>query len=572
MLAAPLLLVACSPTPTRLPVDTATPGVTDTSVPADDTGPTDTDPTDTDTDTSDTATETGTDPDPPPTTANRRPLVCAIRWDAWQEDATIQDAVETTLGPEHWHDRMPWFGTVVDPDTVRIAGNDPALMDAEIAAAADAGIDFWAFVAYPPDEGMSNGLELYLSRPDSTRIGYALNLQGGWLAHDPEEWDAQVDRYVAHFLDPRYVKVEGDRPLVFLFDTPSLTATSRFPTLRAAGTAFALLAETTVAVGLGRPYLVTQGWDPAADKATLDLLGGDALGAYATYGGSESGGSFADLSAYGASIWDVAAGTGAGVLPLVTTGWDPRPRYENPVFGDIYGSEVYTDTATAEEIAGHLAAGLEWVDRHPVEVPAAAVLIYAWNEHDEGGWLCPTWTEAGPDTRRLDAVATTLAAHDTPLILNGSFESPVAPSGWYVVGADGLPTTFGWTGDVPAGTYLLATPLAAHFPAAADGDQVLLLQQALTASLGTAAAGETWTVALSLLTGTFPGDPPGTLTATLSRDGTPLATADWATPVEPGVWETQRLSTTVDAAGALTLTLTPNSGYPWVDAVGVEVE
>ncbi len=30
---------------------------------------------------------------------------------------------------------------------------------------------------------------------------------------------------------------------------------------------------------------------------------------------------------------------------------------------------------------------------HPDTCPAGAMLIYAWNEHDEGGWLCPTLGE-----------------------------------------------------------------------------------------------------------------------------------------------------------------------------------
>ena len=232
---APLLflVLACTGTP-----EPAKPGATATeSTPGPDTGTATTTTEESTTTASDSAPDSVTDTGTTPTAPAKRPLVGAIRWDAWQEDGWVQEAVETTLGPDHWHARLPWFGEVLDASTVAIDGNDPAVMDAEIAAAADAGLDFWAFVAYPPDEGMSNGLELYLSRPDSTRIGYVLNLQGGWLAYDPEPWDAQVDRYVAHFVDPRYTKVEGDRPLLFLFDTPSLLATTRFGTMAAAGAA-----------------------------------------------------------------------------------------------------------------------------------------------------------------------------------------------------------------------------------------------------------------------------------------------------------------------------------------------
>ena len=32
-------------------------------------------------------------------------------------------------------------------------------------------------------------------------------------------------------------------------------------------------------------------------------------------------------------------------------------------------------------------------------------MMYAWNEHDDGGWLVPTWTPEGkPDTSWLDAI------------------------------------------------------------------------------------------------------------------------------------------------------------------------
>ena len=37
--------------------------------------------------------------------------------------------------------------------------------------------------------------------------------------------------------------------------------------------------------------------------------------------------------------------------------------------------------------------------------PANAIIIYAWNENDEGGWLIPTLSEG---TARLDAIARVL--------------------------------------------------------------------------------------------------------------------------------------------------------------------
>ncbi len=45
--------------------------------------------------------------------------------------------------------------------------------------------------------------------------------------------------------------------------------------------------------------------------------------------------------------------------------------------------------------------GLKWNAAHPEAAEANALLIYAWNENDEGGWLVPT---LGEGSARLDAI------------------------------------------------------------------------------------------------------------------------------------------------------------------------
>jgi hypothetical protein len=87
-------------------------------------------------------------------------------------------------------------------------------MDAEIAYATAAGLDYWAFVTYPEAEPMTNALDLYLASAHHEEIGFALVLQGGWLAYDEADWASQVARYASYFTDPAYVTVEDGRPLV----------------------------------------------------------------------------------------------------------------------------------------------------------------------------------------------------------------------------------------------------------------------------------------------------------------------------------------------------------------------
>ena len=94
-----------------------------------------------------------------------RPLMGAIRWDAWYDPAngSVAQAVEKSLGPAQYHYRMPFFGQVTEPNSVRINGFFQDIIDKEITCAVSAGLDYWAFVSYSPDDPMSNALKLYLS-------------------------------------------------------------------------------------------------------------------------------------------------------------------------------------------------------------------------------------------------------------------------------------------------------------------------------------------------------------------------------------------------------------------------
>ena len=333
-----------------------------------------------------------------------RAAVGAIRWDAWHGGASsVGLAVEKSLGPQRWHYRLPFYAMERSPTQVQVRANTQAIMDQEIAYAHAAGLDYWAFVTYPPDSAMTLGLNLYLSSAQKSDINFCLNLQGGWIgAGGARGWPAQVARYVRHFTEPTYQKVAGGRPLVYVFMPGEMVGGNRFGTWAAAKAAFDELHRAATAAGLPAPYIVAQSWSPEGAKKHVDLLGLDAVSAYATNGGGNRA-PFADLSAHTERLWEGFRGTGARVVPLVTSGWDRRPRVENPVPWEKPGGDIdqYYESPTPQQLAAHLKAALDWNQAHPEAAEANAVLIYAWNELDEGGWLVPTKLEG---TARLDAV------------------------------------------------------------------------------------------------------------------------------------------------------------------------
>ena len=74
-----------------------------------------------------------------------RPVVGAIRWDAWIGDAAGSDVgrqVERSLAPAAWHVRLPFYARELSPDQVQVRANRQEVMDREITYASAAGLDY----------------------------------------------------------------------------------------------------------------------------------------------------------------------------------------------------------------------------------------------------------------------------------------------------------------------------------------------------------------------------------------------------------------------------------------------
>jgi len=326
-----------------------------------------------------------------------RPIVGAIRWDAWT-GGRVTEQVERTLGPKPYHDRLPWFARVVPGQAARIDGSPQAVMDKEIAYAANAGLDYWAFLIYPKESPMSTALGQYLRSHKRNRVGFCLILHNTLKTPD-DRWPAERDRAVALLREPGYQTVLGNRPLVYAF------AGKGFPFGR-----FRAFLAAARKDGL-QPYCVYMGWNPASDFKRVKPEGFDAVSAYAMAGSQAN---FADLAqAVEKNYWNHAARSGVPYVPLVTTGWDKRPRQDHPVTWEkghaYHRQKVFPSRAKPAEIAAHLRNALACVREHADLCKARAVIVYAWNEYDEGGWIAPTRGAGGtPDTTRLDAIGATL--------------------------------------------------------------------------------------------------------------------------------------------------------------------
>lgn len=329
------------------------------------------------------------------------PLVGAIRWDAWT-GGSVTEQVERTLGPKRHHDRLPWFADVIDDETVRIDGGRQAIMDREIDFAVAAGLDYWAFLVYAESGSMSVALKQYLQSRKRGQVGFCLILHGTLNAEDGQ-WPDERDRALALLKEPGYQTVLGGRPLVYTF------LGGAFPFGR-----FNEFLASAKKDGID-PYCVYMGWNPASDFESVSRMGFDAVSAYARAGEQEK---FRDLAeSVEKDYWQRAVESEVKYVPLVTTGWDKQPRKDNPVSWErdhsYHTQKVFPSRAAPEEISSHLGRAVSFVRSNPGVCEANAIIIYAWNEYDEGGWLAPTrGLDGKPDIRRLDAARKILRPDD----------------------------------------------------------------------------------------------------------------------------------------------------------------
>ena len=314
--------------------------------------------------------------------------VGAIRWDAWgaiDEDRAPGTQTQRSLSPGIYHHRLPWYAAVTGENSASIPVYTQDIVDQEIRYAKNAGIDYWAFVMYEMDNGQPLNLarDLYLSSEYKNEVKWcALLGASGWSSSN-YPW------LVEQFQTENYQKVQDNRPLVYVWSNDK--------------TIVEKLRELCEAAGVPQPYIVIMN----TNGKTMKLMHGDALSAYTAY--SANGSPYSSIAAADLNNWNLWKSYGVQVVPMVTTGWDPRPRIDNPVTWTSYGANQWAQPGTPLEIADNLKAALDWSEEYKSSTCPNVILMYAWNENDEGGWIIPTLgTDGRPDTSRLDAIRSVL--------------------------------------------------------------------------------------------------------------------------------------------------------------------
>ena len=285
--------------------------------------------------------------------------------------------------------------------------NTPQAMQAQLRWAHSDGIAFFLFDWYREDIDpcLNVAHDNYLKLHNHEGVGLALL----YVNHDPfgvspAEWPALVERWVTRdFLQPDYLRI-GGKPLLVILDT-TLFRQQQGGT---AGVNAALATLQNAAHQHGLPGVFVVG-GRYTDYLNADCFPGcvgtdggptglaqegyDGLTEYAYTGvlaPIDGPRPYSDVVTAKELNWEqFAQKSPVPYIPSIMDGWDPRPWDERP-----YG-HLFWFVRTPAEVGGFLRDAIAWVDAHPtmrVE-PAPApplVLVEAWNELGEGGYLPPT--------------------------------------------------------------------------------------------------------------------------------------------------------------------------------------
>ena len=82
-------------------------------------------------------------------------------------------------------------------------------------------------------------------------------------------------------------------------------------------------------------------------------------------------------------------------IPLYPVGWDPMPRVDIPSPWATYPATDYAAQPTEEDLVQGAEMFADKIKTTPClrDTFFGHILMFAWNEFEEGAWICPTYNE-----------------------------------------------------------------------------------------------------------------------------------------------------------------------------------
>jgi hypothetical protein len=332
-------------------------------------------------------------------------IVGAYYFGGWQSGPNFHlEAPHALLLEPSFKNRMPLSGWFDDQQ---------AVMDQELVWAERGGISFFAFLWYWPgamsreEDKLNYPLECYLNPNSNAKKKMKFCIV--YTNHDKfdisprDQWDRYATLWTEWMTREDYVRVsvqekETAKPLFIIWSPQRFH--EHWDTMPG-GARAALDNFRKMAVKRGLPGINIGGcWDQSYPKEILKEDDYDIITGYGSHdaGGAKVGsfGQYDSLSVGHISVWDSMNSLGKRVIPNMTSGWDPRPWPD-----ELKVSYYYPDRSPSK-FKEFCQFTKDWINKHENDVvKPKTILIYAWNELGEGGYIVPT---VGEGFAYLDAI------------------------------------------------------------------------------------------------------------------------------------------------------------------------
>ncbi len=303
----------------------------------------------------------------------------AIRWDAWYthdgRPESIVTQVENTLSLPEYHWRAPFFAKITDEGKIQMPEYTQEIFDKEMEYAKEAGIDYFSYLWYSGNMGMARKLHATSKYKNDVKFTICLDGNGIGKSECREEVKALLK-------EDFYMTVLNGRPLMYYY----VNTSNKKDNMALCASEMKYYRAYCEAEGIPAPFVVLMN----ITGTEVQTLYGDAVSRYSFSGTSDM--TFNDFITKVQSNWETFQKTGSQYVPYLTFGWHAEPRYKTPVTWMKVEENSWVPYPTEEELYNHIAYALSYMD-HPSAkdfTKANTLILYAWNEHDEGSWLCPT--------------------------------------------------------------------------------------------------------------------------------------------------------------------------------------
>lgn len=311
----------------------------------------------------------------------------AINWDAGlPKDTYFGGFALRNLGNDKYKARLPFYAKK-HGDDYEIPLRTQEEYDKELMYAIEGGIDFFAFCWYPDtvaekrtiwkdDERytylsehypeLNIARKLYLKSELKKKIGmcaimFCIN------AYAESDFEELIDAMEQDF----YEKIDG-RPLVIIFG-----------------------GYNAGFIRIIRQYAGKKGLNPyvafveECPDYSRDYSEADAVTVYAIMHRHNIN-NFDELLALSEKENKGRLNYDMSVIPMMTMGWNPMPRIDFPVPWVDYGDCTYAGQPEEKHIKKSFEILNKLIEANPDKVNTGCALAFAWNEFEEGGYLCPT--------------------------------------------------------------------------------------------------------------------------------------------------------------------------------------